>query len=102
MSDLHAAFISKSFLRSHWNLEYRAWHDSENEKTLDDRLTLRDKRRDSKETSAESAFIDARHGGMSRPASGVSRLGSLHIRSSLSPVQVQTAAVANSASALRG
>jgi hypothetical protein len=32
MSDLHVAFVSKSFLRSHWDLEYRAWHDSENEK----------------------------------------------------------------------
>src|ERR1700732_1370759 len=58
MSDLHAAFISKSFLRSHWNLEYRAWHDSENEKALDDRLALWAERTDLKETSAESAFID--------------------------------------------
>jgi hypothetical protein len=35
-----------------------------------------------------------RHGATSRPASGVPRLGSLFIRSSLSPVQVQAAAVA--------
>src|ERR1700732_4681539 len=58
MSDLHAAFMSKSFLRSHWNLEYRAWHDSENEKALDDPLALWAERTDLKETSAESAFID--------------------------------------------
>ncbi|MGB6325928.1 MAG: hypothetical protein WBG11_09175 [Methylocella sp.] len=32
MSDLHVAFVSKSFLRSHWDLEYRAWQDAGNEK----------------------------------------------------------------------
>src|ERR1700730_3718181 len=58
MSDLHVAFVSKSFLRSHWDLEYRAWHDSENEKALDDRLALWAERTDLKETSAVSAFID--------------------------------------------
>jgi hypothetical protein len=62
MSDRHVVFVSKSFLRSHLDSGYRAWHDSENEKALDDRLALRAKRRESKETSAESAFIDARHG----------------------------------------
>src|ERR1700724_3557990 len=58
MSDLHAAFVSKSFLRSHWDLEYRARRDSETEKALNDRLALWAKRTDLKETSAESAFID--------------------------------------------
>jgi hypothetical protein len=58
MSDLHVAFVSKSFLRSHWDLEYRAWRDSDNEKALNDRLALWAKRTDLKETSAESAFID--------------------------------------------
>jgi hypothetical protein len=58
MSGLHVAFVSTSFLRSHWDLEYRAWQDSDNEKTLDDRLALWAKRRDLKETSAESGFID--------------------------------------------
>ncbi len=58
MSDLHVAFVSKSFLRSHWDLEYRAWQDSDNEKALDDRLALWAKRTDLKETSAESAFLD--------------------------------------------
>jgi hypothetical protein len=58
MSDLHAAFVSKSFLRSHWDLDYRAWQYSDSEKTLDDRLALWAKRTDLKETSAESAFID--------------------------------------------
>ena len=58
MSDLHVAFVSKSFLRPHWDLEYRAWRDSDNEKALNDRLALWAKRTDLKETSAESAFID--------------------------------------------
>jgi hypothetical protein len=58
MSDLHVAFVSKSFPRSHWDLEYRAWQDSDNEKALDDRLALWARRTDFKETSAESAFID--------------------------------------------
>ncbi|MGB6176700.1 MAG: hypothetical protein WBF43_10280 [Methylocella sp.] len=49
--------VSKSFLRSHWDLEYRAWQDADNEKALD-RLALWAKRKDLKETSAESAFID--------------------------------------------
>src|ERR1700730_15552362 len=58
MSYRHAAFVAKSFLRSHWDLEYRARHDSENERALDDRLALWAKRTDLKETSAESAFIE--------------------------------------------
>jgi hypothetical protein len=58
MSDLHVVFVSKSFLRSHWDLEYRAWQNSETEKAVDDRLALWAKRGDLKETSAESAFID--------------------------------------------
>jgi len=58
MSDLHVAFVSKRFLRSHWDLEYRAWQDSDNEKALNDRLAFSAKRSDLKETSAESAFID--------------------------------------------
>jgi hypothetical protein len=58
MSDLHVAFVSKSFLRPHWDLDYSAWHDSENEYALDDRLALWAKHRDLNETSAESAFID--------------------------------------------
>jgi hypothetical protein len=55
MSDLQVAFISKSFLRSHWDLEYRASHDSENENAL--RLALWAKRTDLKETSADSAAL---------------------------------------------
>jgi hypothetical protein len=58
MTDLHAAFISKAFLRSLWDLEYRAWCGSENENALDARLGLWAKRLQLKETSAESAFID--------------------------------------------
>jgi hypothetical protein len=55
---LHVAFVSKSVLRSHWDLEYRARQDSSNEKALDDRLTILTERTHLKETSAESAFID--------------------------------------------
>ena len=44
MSDLHVAYISKSFMRPYWDLEYRAWYDSEHEKALDDRLALWAKR----------------------------------------------------------
>ena len=51
MSGLHVAFVSKNFLRSHRDLEYRAWRDSETEKALDDRLALWAKRTDLKETS---------------------------------------------------
>ena len=58
MSDLHVAFVSKSFLRSHWELEYPARQDLDNEKAGDDRLALWAKRTDLKETSVESAFID--------------------------------------------
>jgi hypothetical protein len=61
---LHVAFVSKSVLRSHWDLEYRARRDSSNEKALDDRLAILTERTHLKETSTESAFIDvlsARH-----------------------------------------
>jgi hypothetical protein len=44
MSEPNLAFVSKCFPRSH--LEYRAWHDSENEKALDDCLALWAKRMD--------------------------------------------------------
>jgi hypothetical protein len=30
MSDLHVAFVSRSFLGSHWDLEYRALRDFDN------------------------------------------------------------------------
>jgi hypothetical protein len=58
MGDLHAAFVSKSSLRSHWDLEYRARQDSDNEKAGDDRLHLSATRTDLEGTSAESAFIE--------------------------------------------
>jgi hypothetical protein len=58
MSDLHAALISKNFLRSHWDLEYRAWQGSEREKALDARLARCKRGTDLKDTSAESAFIE--------------------------------------------
>jgi hypothetical protein len=44
MSDLHVGFVSKSFLRSHWDLEHRASQGSEHKKALDDRLALWAKR----------------------------------------------------------
>jgi hypothetical protein len=97
MSDLHDAFVSKSFLRSHWDLEYRAWQDSDNEKALDVRLALWAKRTDLKETSAESAFIDV----FFRETWGYVQTGQRGSETGFSlypkfaiPVQVQTAAVA--------
>ncbi|MGH6835832.1 MAG: hypothetical protein ACREC9_09865 [Methylocella sp.] len=58
MSDLHVAFVSKSFLRSHWDLEYHAWQGSDEEEALKGRLADWARRIELKETSAESAFID--------------------------------------------
>jgi hypothetical protein len=59
MTDLYASIISKTFLRSHWDLEYRAWRSSAQEAALETRLSIWSKRADLKETSAESALIDA-------------------------------------------
>ncbi len=58
MQDLHNSFISKSFLRSVWALDFEAFKGSDAERELESRLDLWAKRKDLKETSAEAAFID--------------------------------------------
>ena len=58
MRDLHNPFVTKSFLRSVWALDYEAFKDSEEEKALLTRLANWSKRADLKETSAESALLD--------------------------------------------
>jgi hypothetical protein len=58
MSDLFSSFISKSFLRSVWALEYEAFKESEEELALNDRLHRWSARKDLRETSAEAAFIE--------------------------------------------
>jgi hypothetical protein len=57
MADLFNSFISKTFLRSVWALEYEAFKDSEEEIALDKRLHRWSHRKDLRETSAEAAFI---------------------------------------------
>jgi hypothetical protein len=57
MTDLFSSFISKAFLRSVWALEYEAFKGSADETALDDRLRRWCARKDLRETSAESAFI---------------------------------------------
>ncbi len=52
------SFISKPFLRSLWTLEYEAFKDSETEQRIIKALKNWSERKDQKETSAESAFID--------------------------------------------
>jgi hypothetical protein len=58
MADLFSSFISKSFLRSVWELEYTAFKESEEEAVLQDRLRGWSARKDLRETSAEAAFIE--------------------------------------------
>ncbi len=57
MPDLYNAFISKTFLRSIWTLEYEAFRGSEEEAALEQRLLRWASRKDLRETSAEAAFI---------------------------------------------
>jgi hypothetical protein len=58
MADLYSSFISKSFLRSIWELEFEAFRDSEDERALCERLRRWSARKDLRETSAEAAFIE--------------------------------------------
>ena len=58
MADLHRTFVSKSFLRSVWGLEYEAFKGSSEEAALLERLRIWAARKDLKETSAEAAFIE--------------------------------------------
>ena len=57
MVDLHRSFVSKSFLRSVWGLEYEAFKGSTEETALLERLRTWAVRKDLRETSAEAAFI---------------------------------------------
>lgn len=58
MTELISSFISKSFLRSVWALEYEAFKGSEEEAALEKRLKRWSERKDLRETSAEAAFIE--------------------------------------------
>ncbi len=57
MVELHSSFVSKSFLRSVWSLEYEAFKGSSAEAALATRLRTWADRKDLKETAAEAAFI---------------------------------------------
>jgi len=56
--ELFSSFISRTFLRSVWELEYLAFQDSDEEKALAERLHRWSRRKDLRETSAEAAFIE--------------------------------------------
>ncbi len=58
MAELHSSFISKSFLRSHWDIEFKAWVALGNDERLVEVLQRWTARRDLKETSAEGAFVE--------------------------------------------
>lgn len=58
MYDFHKGFIGKAFLRSVWALDYKAFRGSDHEAKVYDRLKAWAERKDLKETSAESAFVD--------------------------------------------
>ena len=58
MRDLHEGFVTRSFLRSVWALDYEAFKGSQEETDLLDRLNRWSARTDLKETSAESAFLE--------------------------------------------
>lgn len=58
MTELHRAFVSRSFLRSVWAIDYEEFKGSDEEKNLVERLERWSKRKDLKETSAEAAFIE--------------------------------------------
>ena len=57
MVDLFSSFLSKTFLRSVWELEHLAFQGSPEELALGERLRRWSTRKDLRETSAEAAFI---------------------------------------------
>ena len=57
MRDNHLTFLSRAYLRSHWNLDYVAFQDSPEEATLHERLVRWSQRTDLGERSAEAAFL---------------------------------------------
>lgn len=56
--ELFTSFISRTFVRSVWELEYLAFQGSDEEKALEERLLRWSRRKDLRETSAEAAFIE--------------------------------------------
>lgn len=58
MRDIQEGFVTRSFLRSVWALDYEAFKGSEEEKQLFERLLRWSESIDLKETSAESAFLE--------------------------------------------
>ena len=57
MRENHLTFLSRAFLRSHWNLDYLAYRDSPEETALYERLERWSHRIDLGERSAEAAFL---------------------------------------------
>src|SRR6185312_13712595 len=58
MAELFNSFISKTFLRSVWGLEFEAFRGSSEESALEERLRRWAARKDLRERSAEAAFIE--------------------------------------------
>ncbi len=58
MRENHLTFLSRSYLRSQWDLDYRAFRGSPEEASLHERLVRWSQRTDLGERSAEAAFID--------------------------------------------
>ena len=58
MTELFSSFVSKTFLRSVWDLEFTAFKDTAEETALLQRLMRWTARKDLRETSAEAAFIE--------------------------------------------
>lgn len=58
MYELHPGFMGRQFLQSVWSLDYEAFKGSDIERDVISKLTGWSKRKDLKETSAESAFLD--------------------------------------------
>ena len=58
MRENHSAFVTLQFLRSVWDLDYRAFQDSDEERALLERLSRWSQRADLGERSAEAAFLD--------------------------------------------
>ena len=58
MTELYGSFLSKTFLRSVWELDYAAFRGSDEERALEERLRRWSERRDLREISAEAAFIE--------------------------------------------
>jgi hypothetical protein len=58
MTDLHNSFVSKTFLRSHWDFDYKAWLASGEDDKLLCILQAWHERAGLKETSAEGALLE--------------------------------------------